>query len=661
MKISTALIFVALVCIPPLTYATNPFSHKTNLWLANGYAGTFGTTEAPTAVSSDGTTAVFGSSYTPLNGSTEEGISVFQKINGSWTEVAFLAVNDFARAVAISGTGDVVAAADGNVIDVFPEPTTGWADAVPSIKLAMPRNASGLFSALSFNTTELLGVFQPSCNSTAGCTEVAMYVEPGAGWATSSSPQAIFSDSVFGPPSLSLFDSSISLSADTIAAVDDSGIGTVTQLAPNWSGGQTVSTNLLPSGISPLCSISGDGFTGSFLAILGYNGSACGPPLKFHVALLQQTSSSWASPSILATLTPSDSPNSNTLEMSASANTVGVVGLNNSAAPCISLYIFQQPVGGWLDANETVKYSGLGYTGDCQFVGGTIAVSDSVIAVQTGDSVEVLDNSTIQPTVDLRATMSLAANTIGAPANQAFQVTIAIENDDSTSSAPAVVLTSAIPSHLSDVTAAATSGKCTIAAGQLNCLFGNFAPGRQVTVTLNATAPAAGDHFIEAADITSSMNVHSLRDTRPALTYSTYTPPTAHDLMVAGVDTGGLAPTQVRGQLSGSDPNGLPITYSMLKAPPQLIVGIDSTGSFSIVADPGVPTGTYQITYVTNNGFVDSVPATVTFKLTANGDQGCNVDCGPSVNPVANKGSIGLIADLILIGLLGLRRLIRRR
>jgi uncharacterized protein DUF11 len=614
-------------------------------------------------VSQDGTVVAFGTSITSSDWSTEDGISVFQKINGSWTEAAFLKTTDFMDAIAISAAGDVVAVADGNAVEIFREPSGGWVDATPSFKLTMPHAEAGHFSTLSLNATELLAVFQPlSCNFSNGCGEAVVFVEPSGGWRNTSSPEAEFQSGVFGTASVSFSDALATLSSDTIAAIDEGGVGTVTQLAPDWSGGQTVNVNPVPSAVSSLCGVSGDAFTGNLLAILGYSG-ACGASAKFHVELLQQTSSSWASPGLLAKLTPSDLPGANTVGMAASANTVGVAGFDRNGTTCISLYIFQQPVGGWVDANETVKYSGLGFTGDCEFVGGSLGVSDSVIAIQTGDTVEVLDDSPIQPTVDLRATATLTDGTIGAAAGRAFQTTITVSNDDPHTTAPSVTLTSAIPSQLSHVSLSGASSSCRISAGTLNCTFGNLAPGQEEAVALNATAPAAGVAIAEVATVTDGVNVHSLRDTNPVLGYSTYTAPTAQNLTVTAGYTGSPLGTFIRGQLHGSDPNHRPLSYSLDGAvPPGMTVKLTDGGDFGLEADQTVGPGTYSFKYVANNGFVNSLPATVTVVIGNGGDQGCNTDCN-NINPVTNvggKGTIDIIMNVMLLGLFGLQRFRRR-
>jgi hypothetical protein len=382
-----------------------------------------------------------------------------------------------------------------------------------------------------------------------------------------------------------------------------------------------------------------------------------------RVALLQQTSSNWASPALLATLTPSGTVGSNVpAAISVSDNTIGVVNFDSNL--CLVLYIFQQPSGGWVDAGETVKYSGsnLGFTGDCtttRGLPGGFSVSDSVMALQTGSAVEVLDNSAIQPTVDLRATMTLAEGTIGAPAKGRFQITITVTNDDTSATAPSVLLTSAIPSQLSHTSVTSTGGNCGISAVGLKCSFGDFPPGRQETVVLTTTAPTVGSNLSDSATVTSSINPHSLRDTRPILAYATYVAPTAMNVTVTGGYNGSPAGTSITGHLKGSDPHGLPISYELAEVPSNLQVSVSPDGAFQVGAHQDVGPGTYKFTYVANNGYVDSVPATVTVVIDNGGDEGCNVDCGPNVSPVANKGSIGIIADLCLATLLGFGR--RRR
>lgn len=656
-KLSVATLFALLAAWSLAAPASTPFGNEVALWSQHG-GDDFGNQVAVAkgaaivAVGDDRNECVHDKAcFTP-------GVFVFEKINGSWTEVAFLRAKTTVASVAISNLGDVILAGDGTVIDVYQEPAGGWADAEPTAKLGLPgQPASTIVGQVTVNGSQVMGEFYDTACGMA-CGQLAVFVEPGSAWADSFVPNTIVAEAAFTPQ----LKNGATLSADTIAsgAVGEV-VEAITRSTADWSGTPNIFSVTAPASFTG-CFGKLTGFAGSALAVAG---AACGGATEpYSIALLQQSGADWNAPTLLATLSTSDSVSGALVsQLDASSKTVGLATCDPSRFQSTNIYLFKKGAA-WADGNEIQKLTGLGpesntpcssYPHGKRYVG--FSVSDSVVVVNLNKEAQVFDSASIQPAVDLRTILTID-NQKDAPAGMPFKFLVGAVNDDKTLTATGVSVTGTIPAALPHVKLVGAQGVCTLSSTQLNCSFGDLPPGQSAQATLSAVGPAAGTQMSQTASVTSTTNVHSLRDTQATLAYGAYAPPVAQDVAAKAQGTDNLAQTPVYGSFKATDPNGRGLLYKLMSAPEHGTAYVLKGSNFVYYAD-SLFIGTDSFTYEAYDGFVNSRPAKVAITVVSpNTNHGCSGNCGPKVNPVSNAGG-GL--DLLSISVLGLLLFARRR
>lgn len=310
------------------------------------------------SIAVSGNTLVVGASGQTVGSNTTQGaVYVYQEPASGWsttsTPTAVLTASDGASgdqlgtAVAIDGN-TIVASANGKTVNghdaqgavyVFTKPPRGWATtstyaAELTASAGLADDNLGSYGALAISGDTVVA---GSYNSTGPHGAAYLWVEPGSGWATTSSPNA---------------------------------------------------TLTVPSGYT--------GFGGSQIAIsnntivVGSTGaSASGGAAYVYV----EPGKGWATTSTpTATLTASDASASDGFNdfgqsVAISGNTIAVGSPGSQSIFVDAVYVYVEPAGGWHNATETAKLKTDegGYNGD---LGGTsVAISGDTIA--TGATSEI--------------------------------------------------------------------------------------------------------------------------------------------------------------------------------------------------------------------------------------------------------------------------------
>ncbi len=307
---------------------------------------------------------------------------VFQKVAGTWTQVAKLTASDaaagdhFGESVSISDDTAIVGAHfdddvpnDSGSAYVFVKPGGGWADANEDAKLtasdATAGDAFGISVSISGDTAIVGAHFDDDVPNDSGSAYV--FVKPGGGWSGSLTEDAKLtaSDATAGDA----FGISVSISDVTAivgAVFDDDGGGesgsayVFVKPGGGWSGSLTEDAKLTASDAAAgdifgnFVSISGD------TAIVGANLDDDVPNDSGSAYVFVKPGGGWSgSLTEDAKLTASDAAADDRfgLSVSISGDTAIVGALLDDDVPSGSgsAYVFVKPGGGWADANEDAK------------------------------------------------------------------------------------------------------------------------------------------------------------------------------------------------------------------------------------------------------------------------------------------------------------------
>jgi hypothetical protein len=100
-------------------------------------------------------------------------------------------------------------------------------------------------------------------------------------------------------------------------------------------------------------------------------------------------------------------------------------------------------------------------------------------------------------TPDLQIANMVAPDSVTTGSN--YDVTVTITNGSVDSDSSVVLVTNALPSIVTFVSASTTTGSCAEAGGVVTCTIGDLDGTSSVTVTLTLTASAAGDATVTAS------------------------------------------------------------------------------------------------------------------------------------------------------------------
>ena len=304
------------------------------------------------SVSVSGATVVVGARLDDDNGLSSGSAYVFEKPVGGWmdaTEVAKLTASDaaahdwFGWSVSVSGDTIVVGAygEDDNgyfsgSAYVFEKPSGGWMDATQTAKLTASDGVAWDYFGYSVSVSGATVVVGAYGNDGNGSNSGSAYVfeRPSGGWANATQTAKLTAsdgaaDDVFGV--------SVSVSGDTVV------------VGANWDDD---------------------------------NGSASGSAYVFEKPV-----GGWTDATETAKLTASDASASDHfgVSVSVSGDTV-VVGAhwdNDKGINSGSAYVFEKPVGGWMDVAETAKLTASDGTPDDYF-GYSVSVSGATVVVGAG-------------------------------------------------------------------------------------------------------------------------------------------------------------------------------------------------------------------------------------------------------------------------------------
>jgi len=354
--------------------------------------------EFGTSVSISGDTAVVGAPQ-PDDFETGNGAAyVFEKVAGTWTQVAKLTASDgadddqFGISVSISGDTVIVGAFQDDeggpfsgAAYIFVKPGSGWVDTTQDAKLTASDAASGKrfgFSVSISGDTAIVG-------GGGTLNTVYVFVKPGGGWTGSLNEDAKLtgSDSVIGDD----FGFSISISGDTAIAGawndDDAGSSSgsayvFVKPGGGWTGSLNEDAKLTASdavtadffGFS--VSISGD------TAIVGASGDDDAGESSGSAYIFVKPGGGWTgSLNEDAKLTASDAASVDQFGESVSiSGDTAIVGVRFDG-PGGSAYVFVKPGGGWAGSlNEDAKLtasdaaSGDGFGKSVSISGDTVIV-----------------------------------------------------------------------------------------------------------------------------------------------------------------------------------------------------------------------------------------------------------------------------------------------
>jgi len=296
------------------------------------------------SVAIDGNTVVVGAPLTTVNGNPDQGVAyVFVKPASGWanmTQTAELTASDgqrndqFGNSVAISGNAIVVgspqATISGNQAQgaayVFVKPAKGWRNITQTAKLIASDGVSSAYfgraTAFSGNTIVAGTPFNTIENPSPG--KAYVFVEPEGGW-TNMTQTAELTSSNGGP--YDYFGYAVSVSSNTVV------IG----------GGQ--------------CE------------------NACPGTAYVYV----EPPSGWADTTETAQLTPSDGGGEDSFAtaLSIAGDTVVVGSPGHGLLEAGAVYVFEEPVGGWVNMTQTAELTVNITTSAC--LGSSVSISGNVI------------------------------------------------------------------------------------------------------------------------------------------------------------------------------------------------------------------------------------------------------------------------------------------
>jgi len=246
--------------------------------------------------------------------------------------------------VGISGN-TVVTTGEGNFVDVFVEPTSGWKSlASPTAVLTCSNAALCTNVAVSGNTVVAVG----STGFGTGNFAVYVFVKPAGGWA-SMTETAQLTD--LDPTQ---FLGSVGISGNTVAVVAGSSASRVDVFTAPVSGW----TNMTPT--ATLTASNGDYFDA--VAMSGGTIVAGAPQYLTNgvgaAYVYVEPASGWANMTESAMLTPTDGAEFGEFGYSVSIGSTAatiVVGAQVNAQSMGAAYVFEEPTAGWTNMTQTAE------------------------------------------------------------------------------------------------------------------------------------------------------------------------------------------------------------------------------------------------------------------------------------------------------------------
>ena len=630
-------------------HATTPYPNQSTLWSRD--QTNFGAAVAIAPVSGD-TIAVFDNAFTsPVIAS----VFVFQFTNGVWTEVARLTPDNEGPlggaipSVAVSDNGDFIALALPSVIDVFQKPAGGWKDMAETAQLSVASSTFSEFTTyMGANATDIAAVFDQTGTADS---EIAVFTKPALGWATTSSPDAILTETSNGP--FATEDISMAVTDGLIAIPAGSPSHDVAYIydkpaPPGWAN------NVPNKALITSPDITGIALSGSTLALSSDSSIEVfqGPTWGAAIATLSSTTTV---PLPLDNLI-AESPN------------LIVAGSTANG----TIFGYQKPVSAWADATD----ADFSIAQSSRVV--ALAATDSTIVVSTGNQtcpvglpgtegivgttllcplVYVYDSGAITTQVaDLLDSVAVSGGKTVAFIGKPFSANFSIANEGN-AAADNVQAVIALPSLITGVSATVSQGSCVNQTTQLVCNLGSIAAAASATVTISATAPAKGPSVTHSVTVTTSSPERSIRDGARPVTYRVDAPPIANPFSL----TMSAAGFDYLGAFQARDADHDHLTYRIVTQPKHAKVSITTSGTgaegYSAVTDSTGYLGPDSFTYTANDGFTDSNTAEVNINFVAL-PPGSGSHKPPPEVQLKNKAEAagyGLLLDLFLASLLALR------
>ena len=384
------------------------------------------------ALAMSGDTIAAGAPTYPGNGTSVGAVYVFTKPTNGWADMTSPTAkltdsnsgggDHLGESVGISGDTIVAGGHGQGYADVWVMPNSGWATtSTPAATLTD--------SAISGNTG--FGVAAAIDGGTVVVGDEAgqqayVYVKPNSGWASETLPNATLSGGASGV----FLGQSVAVSGDTVAVGDggyrvnnqqQGGVFVYVKPVGGWGTAgqnQTLAQTAILSGpgvnYDPALgtSVAIDGSTIVAGAPYWQNGSNTEVGAAF---VFQKPNNGWVDGTQTAVLTASDGANLDLLGWSVgvSGSTIAVGAPQGYASPNYgSVYVFQQPISGWVDATESQKLTASNASSSLD-LGYAVAIDGSTIA-GSADTSQNGRAYVFTPTQTLSiTTASLPAGTVG--------------------------------------------------------------------------------------------------------------------------------------------------------------------------------------------------------------------------------------------------------
>jgi len=354
------------------------------------------------SVSISGNTAIVGAESHDDGGNAFGAAYVFEKVAGTWTQVAKLTASDgvvnnfFGRSVSISGDTALVGAGTGAY--VFVKPGGGWASGTETAKLtatdATTADAFGQAVSISGDTAIVGASLNDDVPNDSGSAYV--FVKPGGGWVDATETAKLTaSDAVAGVR----FGTSVSISGDT-AIVGIFADAAYVYVKP---GGGWVDTSQEDAKLTASDTAAGDRF-GFKVSI---SGDAAIVGAAFHDDVPNDSGSAyvfvkpgggWMDTSQEdAKLTASDAAANDYFGFGVSISGDNViVGARQNADDGLasgSAYVFVKPGGGWADTSQEDAKLTASDAAPSDFFGTSVSISGDTAIIGSDLNDEAADNA----------------------------------------------------------------------------------------------------------------------------------------------------------------------------------------------------------------------------------------------------------------------------
>jgi dTDP-4-dehydrorhamnose 3,5-epimerase-like enzyme len=553
-----------------------------------------------------GDTYVGGSNWNP------GAVYVFTKSKGIWLETQKLTASDgtkdngFGGSVVIGGDLVIIGAGGAKVNDdyrgavyVFKKSGDSF---VQVAKLTANDGATADFFgySLAISNSNLI-VDAPYANNAEGA--VYVFTKSEGSWSQTAKLTAGNGDLVDG------FGRSLALSGATAL------IGTNVYANGNWQGAVYVYTKSGGAWTKTATLAANDGTKaegfGSALALNGTTAIVGAPEESVNGNFSQgaayvftKSGNSWDQ---TQKLTANNGTSSNNFGKSIAADAkeilIGADAGDNVQEHSGSAYLFEISDGSW---EQVLKFTASDRTAYDDF-GFSVALdhSTALIGADQGDALN--GAAYFYSASDLGLAVS-APQTIYS-GQQFSSQTIATNN--SSAASPAVAVSIAVPAAASFVSATATQGDCNEATGVVRCVFG--------AIDGNAGMATANVKFKTTGNVNDTIKqVAGIAKATPALTASASTivqkanqPPVASDGTLTTKEN-----TVASGTLMASDPDGDPLTFSIVDKPMHGSVKLDDASKETYTYTPNKGySGSDSFTFKANDGQADSNVANISITV----------------------------------------------